>query len=183
MQNVVAAIKELLISGPIRALETGTIRSFHEKHESTRHISKTLGRRGTLISVDINKKSINISKKICKNAENVIWIQKDSVEYLSKHVSGEFDFVLLDSINDAKHIWKEFKLICPRVKPGGVIIVDDAGIRKSGGPDGSPARKGHQVWTKVTEAGGNVSVLSSPHGTQLRIDMTPKNHKIIRKIP
>lgn len=185
MKNAVAAVEELLGKfDKVSAIETGTIRSFDEKHESTKHISRALGDRGRLISVDNSPKSIQISQKICDNAENVTWVLSDSIEYLGNIGSDiVFHFVLLDSVNDGKHIWKEFKNVAPRIVEGGILIVDDAGI-KSGGIDKSvPAVKGHKVWTSLKKGGVPVSVLNSPHGTQLRIDFNRKNrNKILRLV-
>ena len=184
MGNVVAALKELLEQFEwIDAIETGTIRSYNEKHESTRHISNTIGDKGKLISVDISSKSIKISKDICKNADNVTWVQSDSIEYL-KYIDHQFHFVLLDSINDGSFIWKEFVLLAPRIVDGGVLIIDDAGI----GMDGSMkdriaplAVKGHKVWKKLNSMGAKVKILDSPHGTQLRVNFDKKNKGIITK--
>ena len=68
----------------INCIDTGTIRTYTEKHESTRHISELVGEKGNLKSVDIEQKSLDISKDICKNAANVEWILSDSIEYLKK---------------------------------------------------------------------------------------------------
>lgn len=180
MQRVVEAIKELNKRClNIRAIETGTIRSYHEKHESTKYIAKTLGNNGSLISVDINPKSIEISRKICAGLNNITWVESDSISYLKK-VDVKFDFVLLDSKNDDITIWNEFCAVFPKINVDGILIVDDAGIRLDGkGIDKSAARKGHLVWSKLKDK-VMIKVLDTPHGSQLRVDFSSDNIKKIR---
>lgn len=173
MRRVVEAVNELThrIRTDISAVETGTIRSYSEKHESTRHIAQTLGDKGKLTSIDICPKSIELSKKICESLDNITWIQSDATEYLLK-TQEKYDFVLLDSKNCAQTIWNEFKAVLPKLNPGAIVIIDDAGIL----PDGSgkdprvPAQKGHMIWDKLHEK-MKVKVLSAPHGQQLRLDL------------
>jgi len=93
----------------INALETGTIRSYNERHESTRWLGENI-KNGKIISVDIEPKSIEISKDICKHLNNIVWIQGDSLDVLKKQPENHFDFILLDSVNDKEHIFEEFKL-------------------------------------------------------------------------
>ena len=81
----------------IKCIETGTIRSYHEHHGSTFIISKALGNRGSLISVDYEPKSIVISKDICKNTANVKWVLSDSITYLKAN-HDKFHFAFLDSL-------------------------------------------------------------------------------------
>ena len=186
MRHVVDAIEELFsrnLPGPrIVALETGTIRSYDEKHESTRHISQILGKGGDLISIDISPESIRISRDICKNAENVEWVLSDSLSYLQKHCPDPLHFVLLDSVNDPETIFSEFALIAPNMALNGIVMVDDAGIRSDGGEvDNTPARKGHLVWRFLKECGAGFDVLETVpgHSTQIKVIFTPDNRRRI----
>ena len=117
MNIISTLIKKLNTISSINALETGTIRSYIEKHESTRIIGEELEKINTtskLISVDIEPKSIVISKDICKKLNNIEWIQGDSIEVLSNLNKSkdkkQFEFILLDSVNDGTHIYNEFKI-------------------------------------------------------------------------
>lgn len=184
MVNVVNAIKELLGKFDyVHAIETGTIRSYDERHESTRHISKTLGNRGNLTSIDISEKSIKISKDICKNASNVEWVLSDSIEYLNKlPESAQFHFALLDSKNDERFIWTEFKAIAPHLVEDAILIVDDAGLKADGRVDkGIPAQKAHKVWRALSSRQCDAKVINSPHGTQLRVDFDRSNRKRVMR--
>ena len=184
MQNVVNAIEELKTQtkDQLRAIETGTIRSYNEKHESTKHISNTLGNRGTLISIDISPKALAISKSICARCKNITWVQSDSIKYLNQ-VQGDFDFVFLDSKNNAQTIWEEFCAIIPKIKPDGILIIDDAGIKSNGEKiDNSvPAKKAHLVWSKLKDI-IPIKILKSAHGTQLRIDLSEKTLNKIKNM-
>ncbi|MFC1809214.1 O-methyltransferase [Candidatus Omnitrophota bacterium] len=177
MKHVVQAIQEVCTDrqNSILAIETGTIRSFNEKHESTRHIAETLGERGELISIDINEESIAISKKICINLSNITWIVSDSLTYF-KHLTNEiFDFVLLDSMNDQDFIFNEFCLVLPHMRVGGIIMIDDAGITVDGKQyDDTPAQKGRKVWAFLNKHNIPYAVLPIPHRkeTQLKVWFT-----------
>lgn len=163
---------------PLNCLETGTIRSYHEKHESTRHISETLGDDGHLKSLDIESKHIEVSKNICGDVKNVSWIECDSLNYL-KEDEDEYHFVLLDSVNDPWHIMNEFKLIANRVHEGGSIMVDDAGTDAYGNyqPTGErfQAKKGWAVcdWCKSNDVDWQIVV--GGHSYQVLIPVTKKN--------
>lgn len=191
MRHVVDAVEASLFRNlpgpPLVALETGTIRSYEEKHESTRHISRALGRGGKLISIDINPESIRISRNICKNAENVEWVLSDSLAYLRGHCPETLHFVLLDSVNDPETIFSEFVLIAPHMAPNGIVIVDDAGILANGsGYDGSPARKGHRIWHFLKECGATFDVLETVpgHSTQIKVGFSSENaRQILARIP
>jgi len=170
MQRVVDSLNELLKKFKyIKAVETGTIRSFDEKHESTKHIAKTLGDRGDLISIDSSPKAIEVSKKICRKLNNIQWVCSKSTDHL-KALKEKFHFALLDSANDPDVIWDEFLLVRPMMVEGGIIMIDDAGISPSGGRDKSNAKKGYKVWDKVENV-LPISVVKAPHGTQLKIQV------------
>ena len=163
----------------LNCLETGTIRSYKEKHESTRHISQIVKENGKLKSIDIELESIKISKDICKNVNNVEWILSDSIEYL-KNDTDTYQFVFLDSVNDSDHIFEEFKLICKRVSPNGIIMVDDAGVNIDKTEDSTPAVKGVKINNFLKEKNINYEIVRGGHGTQILLKMTKENiEKII----
>lgn len=134
MAKVVNALKS--VQGKfdyITAIETGTIRSEWEKHFSTLHIGNTLGDKGKLYSIDISQKAIDISKKVCKDLNNVEWVLADSLKAIPKLGENNiFQFAFLDSVNDADHILKEFKLILPYMENGSCLVIDDSGINTDG---------------------------------------------------
>jgi ADP-heptose:LPS heptosyltransferase/glycosyltransferase involved in cell wall biosynthesis/predicted O-methyltransferase YrrM/sulfatase maturation enzyme AslB (radical SAM superfamily) len=183
MQNVVELVKQTLYSfllePQVLALETGTIRSYWEKHESTLHLSKTLGRRGKLISVDMSPESIKISKDICNNASNVEWVLSDSLTYLSSLGGKRFHFVLLDSANDKEIIFQEFLRVVPLMQEDGILVIDDAGINTDGLTIDrtTEAQKALKVWEFLCAAGIVFSILESPsgHGTQLTFKLSSAN--------
>ena len=183
MQKVVDSIGELLKIFPhVKALETGTIRSFTEKHESTKHIAKTLGEKGDLISIDSSQKAIEISKKICNGLNNIKWVNSNSIDYLKSLNNEVYHFVLLDSANNPEIIWNEFELVAPRMITNSILMVDDAGITKEGKKDATGAKKGYLVWDKLSKV-VPIKIVSSPHGTQLKIVFNKKNkNKILGRL-
>ncbi len=187
MRYVAGAIAELKTqkAGPVYAIETGTIRSYEEKHESTLHISNALGERGKLVSVDLEEDSIRISRDICKNAENVEWVLSDSISYLKNYTGPKLDLAFLDSANDAELIFQEMALVCGHINPGGVLIVDDAGVLPDGSgiENQSGAKKGHMVWQFLVGIGIRPEVLetSTGHGTQIKLKMTAEVLERVRK--
>jgi len=163
----------------LKCIETGTIRSYAEKHNSTLHISQALGNRGNLVSVDIAPKSIQISKDICKDCSNITWIHSDSLVYL-KEQKKTFHFAFLDSVNDRDHIFEEFKLILPYMIPNGIIIVDDAGVDLTGAErvDILP-EKGRKISEFLLSLGYKDFIrYSATNRTQLWIDL--KEHPDIK---
>ena len=185
MQEVAKALSELKerFDEQLRCIETGTIRSYYEMHESTRHIAEMLGERGQLVSVDQNPRSIEISKDICRKCENVEYVLSSSTEYLSRLRDEHFHFALLDSANDKELIFREFELLIPHMKEGSIIIIDDAGINIDGSSKktSNPAEKGHKVWQILMENDIPFKVVPTTknHGTQLRIDL---NSKVLSKV-
>jgi hypothetical protein len=166
----------------LNCLETGTIRSFDEKHESTRHISEVIGESGDLKSLDIEPNHIGVSKSICVGLTNIEWIECDSLDYLSKD-ENKYHFVLLDSVNNPEHIMKEFKLIANRVNVGGSIIIDDAGTDLQGNyevnvNDPYQAKKGWDVWDWCQDNEVDSMVVVGGHSTQILIPVTENNSKI-----
>ena len=163
----------------LNCLETGTIRTYTERHESTRHISEVIGINGTLKSIDIDPKSIMISQTICNNAKNVEWVLSDSIEYL-KIDKDIYHFVLLDSVNDPAHIFKEFKLVAKKMYLNGVVMVDDAGVDFNKVPLQSRSShrpiKGLDVNSFLLENDFDYSIVRGGHaGNQLFIKMDENN--------
>ena len=115
---------------PLNILETGTIRSYHEKHESTRIIAETT--KGNVVSIDNAEESIKVAKDICKHLDNIDWLLGDSVKLMKMLGKDRFDLILLDSVNDPDHIFEEFKLALKLIKVGGTIMVDDFGVNVDG---------------------------------------------------
>jgi predicted O-methyltransferase YrrM len=185
MRHVAAAIERLLEQdmAPIRALETGTIRSYHEKHESTRLIGEALGSRGTLVSVDISEESIRISKDICRGLSNIEWVASDSHEYLRSLAPRRLHFALLDSMNDKAFIMGELRLVVPAVVDGGLIIVDDAGVRDDGsGIDPRmQAEKGHEIFAFLRQHAYPFRVLTTHHSTQIEITVEPRLRELLAR--
>lgn len=151
MQHVIDAVNNIVnnSSAEILAIETGTIRSYHEQHYSTLHIGNALKNRGKLYSIDFDENSIKISKDVCKELSNIEWIKSDSHDALRKFLKEnyKFDFALLDSKNDRDFIFEEFKLVLPMMKIGSILMVDDSGITPDGkSVDNFDQQKGEKVW-------------------------------------
>lgn len=190
MVHAIDSVQDILerFSSPIEAIETGTIRSYSEDHESTRRIAETMGDRGTLTSVDSSPEAIAVSRDICRNLHNIEWVESDSIQYLSRAPGRTFHFAFLDSANDEEVIFDEFRLVVPRIVEGGIVMVDDAGITSTVKTiDRRRASvKGHRVWRFLESCGAEYEVLRTPraHGTQLRIRMDARNSsKIIPALP
>lgn len=186
MFHVIEAIRGLRRTGAtvrIFALETGTIRSYGEKHESTRHISAALGPHGHLISVDSSPESIRISRDICNDAPNVTWIESESIPFLKEAQDLRLSFALLDSANEQQLIMDEFTLVAPMMLPGGILMVDDAGVRTDkSGFDSTEAEKGRAVWRFLESCGARYAVLETPHGhgSQIKVPFDEENGRIIK---
>ena len=137
----------------INAIETGTIRSYTEKHESTRWLGESIPN-GKILSIDIESKSIQVSKDICKHLNNIEWVQGDSLEILNNLEKSKYNFILLDSVNNKDHIFNEFKLALKLIKKGGIIMIDDFGVGMDGNiPDKSQknAQKGVKVFNVLKQ--------------------------------
>lgn len=185
MSEVIATVHAVQerFEPPILCIETGTIRSYHEEHESTRKIGEALAGRGHLVSVDISGESIAISKDVCEGLSNITWVQSDSVSYLAGLGDRIFHFALLDSVNDPDTILTEFRLVVPRVPDGGVVMVDDAGILPDGSGPASDweARKGHRIWALLQRVSARYEVVAVENGTstQLRVPIDADNRERI----
>ena len=156
-------------------VETGTIRTYTEKHESTRIIGESTN--GKVISIDNSPKSIAISKDICKNLNNIEWILGDSVKVLKTLPQNKYDFILLDSMNDKTHILNEFFVAVKLIKTDGIIMIDDFGVSKNGSvPDKThvAAQKGVSVFHELNKRGllSNLTLHQSSKGIQGIIKIT-----------
>lgn len=154
--EVIAYLVERTSSDFIKVLETGTIRSYEEKHESTRWFGESI-KNGSIISIDNCKESIEISKDICKHLDNITWVESDSVEYLKTlDQDDKFDIILLDSDNDKNLIWEEFKLAIKLIKTDGIIMINDFGVTAELQiPDLTHiySEKGWEVWRQLCMRG------------------------------
>ena len=105
----------------------------------------------------------------------------DLGDYLKSLNDETYHFVLLDSANNPEIIWNEFKLIAHRIVTNGILMVDDAGIAKNGKRDSTGAKKGYLIWDKLGDA--LIKIISSPHGTQLKIVFNKENKiRIMEKL-
>jgi len=149
--DIIATLIPLIKTDYIHALETGTIRSYEEKHESTRWFGENI-KNGDIISVDNSPEAIKISKDICKHLNNIKWIEDDSVKYLKTLDNNFFDIILLDSVNDKDHIYEEFKIALKLIKTGGILVIDDFGVSPGfqiPDPTQPTAQKGREVFNQL----------------------------------
>lgn len=154
MDILITLIQRLKNREPIQALETGTIRSYHEKHESSRIIGENI--KGKLLSIDNSEQSIKVAKDICKHLNNIEWRLGDSLQVLKTLPENNYDLILLDSVNEPNHIFEEFKIALTLIKPGGTIMIDDFGVSTTGNiPDKTQpqAKKGVKIYTQLKEKG------------------------------
>jgi len=177
MQNLVGAINELKEKFPdenISAIEFGTIPVVDASSEgqSTFLLSNALGKKGSLISVDHDEKSIVASQTVCQGKNNIVWVKSDSVEYL-KNSNNIFHFVFLDSHPCKDVTFREFCLAAPKMVIDGILMIDDAGITKDGlAIDNTGCTKAHKVWEFLKEIDADFSLLEYPNfldGTQMRV--------------
>lgn len=185
MQNLINAIESLKKKFPdvsLQAIEFGTIRVVEQNAhcQSTACISHALGKYGDLISVDISEDSIKASKEVCCDANNIEWVQLDSIIYLKKMKDFcGFHFVFLDTVNDRNFVFEEFCLVAPMMIEDGILIVDDAGIKEDGNriDRNVNAQKGHKVWEFLKRNNIRFRALPYPNwpGTQLEIIFDSKN--------
>lgn len=190
MQNLKSAITVLKKRFPnilLNCVETGTIRSYTENHNSTLHIAEVLGKNGSLISIDVNPKAIKISKVICKAYTNIKWILGSSVPYFNS-TKEKFHFVFLDSQNNKEFIFEEFRLVISKMLLSSILIVDDAGVDKNGKIDMVQGglkiikTKGHKIAPFLSSLGIVNFVRFNSRGTsQLWIDMNQNNLSLIKE--
>ena len=164
----------------LNCVETGTIRSNTENHNSTKVISDIIGDKGKLVSIDINPEAIKISKSVCKNAKNVEWVESSSVDYLSK-TDEKFHFALLDSLHDAGYVFYEFILLIKNMCEEGIIMVDDCGVDFNSRKNKSKAVKGVAIYNFCKLYEIPCQVIRGTHGNQLMVDLKEiDNYKVIR---
>ena len=93
--------------------------------------------RGTFYTFEISKENIMICKELCKDYDQHInYVEGDSVQNLKRmveeNVLDRVHFAFFDSVNDAAHIWGEFKAVESLFKRNSIVIVDDALWGKKG---------------------------------------------------
>lgn len=190
-QNLIDSIEELktkFSNNYLNTIELGTIRSTRDMQlgQSTICISRALGEKGSLISVDISSKSIKISKQICCAMNNITWVQSDSILYLKEELKDKkFHFAFLDTLNIASNTFKEFYLLIPAMLENSILTIDDAGITKDCNSIDTtiPAQKGHEVYRFLKSCGAEFSVIPYPNsipGTQLKLVLHKNNLKLIK---
>jgi len=174
--NLIKAVEILKKRFPnqhLRCLETGTLRNPDHLHNSTLHISNTLGDKGSLISIDNNPEAIKVSKEVCKHNKNIEWVLSDSLDYLV-NPEGRFHFVFLDSVNDKTIIFEEFRLVMPYMILNSILIVDDAAVNMDGSINSKTTReKGHKItaFLMSLEMSPSDFIVKNPIGTQLWIEL------------
>lgn len=185
LKTALAVLKTRFPGTSLKCVETGTIRSYTENHNSTLHISESLGKDGSLISIDVNLKAIKISKDICKPCKNIGWVLDSSISYFSA-TKEKFHFVFLDSQNNKEFIFEEFKLAVSKMRLNSIMIVDDAGVNKDGSIDTVQGglkiirTKGHKIAPFLLSLGIVNFVRFNFQGTsQLWIDMNENNLAVI----
>jgi hypothetical protein len=98
-------------------------------------------RSATVISCDCNQQKIDRLRSKCPSVE---FRCGDSVESL-KEVASRYpsiDFLFLDSAASAMQAFREFMAVEGNLKPGAVVLLDNAAIPEYRGPLLSPVRKG-----------------------------------------
>ena len=177
MGHLVLGARALMQQFPdesLACLEIGTIRSYDEQHESTRHLAETLGERGHVTSVDVSEDAITVAKDICRHLGNITWHHTDSLSYLrSCQQSGaSYHFILLDGANDRDLNFEEFKLAMPLLRDGGLLFVDDAGVSTDltvPDPTQPGAEKGIKIFEFLRDHDVAHAIVQSRQGTQLQL--------------
>jgi len=124
-----------LIQGPMRIVETGTIRGhlddfkFGDGHSTLRFAEYISRFGGELYSVDIDPMAVMISKTLCTKefpliADEVHIIESDSVAFLEAF-DEPIDVLYLDSANDAELILNEAKAGIRNLHEESIILIDD----------------------------------------------------------
>lgn len=187
LKTAIVVLKQRFTDEKLNCLETGTIRSYIENHDSTFHIAEALGEEGSLISIDINPSAIKISKDVCKVCKNIEWVLDSSISYLSNS-EEKFHFVFLDSQNNKDFIFEEFRLAIPRMILNSIMVVDDAGVDENGEIDMIQGglkilrTKGHKIAPLLLSLGIVNFVRFNLQGTsQLWIDMNDHNLSLIKE--
>lgn len=132
MQEIITA--ELSrIGGPLRTLETGSIRSVEPQYEAGDGWSTLAFARyardqgGVFVSIDLD---ISAAEEVLERhdlREAVDLREGNSLDVLPEIVEygTGLDVVLLDSDNDADLIMDEFMIVRRALGPGSVLLVDD----------------------------------------------------------
>jgi len=103
-----------------RVLEVGTSAGF-----STLWLADAIGKKGRVISIEIDPLKIERARKNFKQAgvDRLIEMRQGSALDVLQTLKGKFDFVLLDA--DKENIIKYFDFILPMVRVGGIIAADN----------------------------------------------------------
>ncbi len=103
-----------------RVLEVGTSVGF-----STLWLADAVGRKGKVVTIDMDGRKIARAKKNFRDAgvNRIIEIRQGVALDLLPKLKGRFDFVLLDA--DKENIIKYFDLVLPLVRAGGIIAADN----------------------------------------------------------
>jgi len=126
-------------------VETGTVRHCQEwgsNGQSTFLFGEFVSKfGGKLITVDINKDAIELSRKVTsKFQDSIEYVQMDSVEFLMNH-KGRIDLLYLDSMDcpttgnalqSQKHNLAEFIASMGNLNTGSVVLLDDAEFENGG---------------------------------------------------
>ena len=160
-------------TGPIHAIEIGTIRSRDEGTLSTLHMIRNLKPGSHVLSVDISPEAIGISKEMCeKYSSNIDWICSDGAQCLLTLENDSFELLLLDGSDDPEVTLKEFTIGFPKLRKGGICIVDNSGVKSdgSGTEYGHGGIKGHLIWRYCVENHIGYEILRTQGINQLRVD-------------
>jgi len=103
-----------------RVLEVGTSAGF-----STLWLADAIGKKGRIISIELDPLKIERARKNFKQAgvDRLIEMRQGSALDVLHTLKGKFDFVLLDA--DKENIKKYFDFILPLVRVGGIIAADN----------------------------------------------------------
>ena len=189
LSDCINQLKEKFLGAQLNAIELGTIPKVSRQtrlEQSTALIFRALGERGHLISVDIDASHIEASKEVCHDANNVTWVQSDSIGYLKNLKDVKFHFAFLDTLNEKDFTFEEFRLIIPMMLEGSILVIDDAGITEDGHKidPKTPAQKGHEVWKFLQSCEAKFLAIPYPNscfpGTQLKIVLDVDNLNLIK---
>lgn len=103
-----------------RVLEVGTSVGF-----STLWLADAVGRKGNVVTIDMDPQKIAKAKKNFQQAglDKIIEVKQGVALDVLRKMKGTFDFVLLDA--DKENIMEYFDLVLPLVRAGGIIATDN----------------------------------------------------------
>jgi predicted O-methyltransferase YrrM len=105
---------------PERVLELGTFTGY-----SAICLAQGIPEKGKLITIELDDELIYLAEKYFKLAglENKIEIKIGAALELLDNINETFDLVFIDA--DKKEYWAYYEKILPKVRKGGIIIVDN----------------------------------------------------------